>query len=381
LPVASKLPQMGTTIFTVMSRLAAEHGAINLSQGFPDFDGPEPLLARVCHYLTHGHNQYAPMAGVPRLREEIARKVAALYGRSVDPETEVTVTSGATEALFCAITALVRSGDEVILFDPAYDAYQPAVELCGGISHRLPLQPPAFKPDWQRLRDLTGDRTRLIVLNTPHNPSGSILDAEDIASLRELVQEREIYLLSDEVYEHIVFDGRRHESLLRHPDLYARSLVVSSFGKTYHTTGWKLGYCVAPPALSQELRRIHQYVTFCSNTPIQLALADYMAEAPEHATALSSFYQAKRDRFCALLAGSRFRFTPAAGTYFQLLDYSAISDETDVELAARLTREHKIAAIPISVFYAEPPPTRLLRFCFAKHDDTLARAAEILCSL
>lgn len=379
--VASKLPNVGTTIFTVMSRLAAEHGAINLSQGFPDFDGPASLLARVTHYLTHGYNQYAHMAGVPALREQIASKVAALYGRTVDPETEITVTSGATEALFCAITALVRPGDEVILFDPAYDSYQPAVDLCGGITHRLPLAAPDFKPDWQRLRDTLNERTRLIILNTPHNPTASAWDAGDIATLRELVRDYDLYLLADEVYEHIVFDGRRHESLLRCPELYARSLVVSSFGKTYHTTGWKLGYCIAPPALTQELRRIHQYVTFCSNTPIQHALADYMAEVPEHALELSTFYQAKRDRFLGLLAGSRFRFTPAAGTYFQLLDYSEISDEPDTELAVRLTREHKIASIPISVFYAEPPPTRLLRFCFAKDDRTLERAAEILCSL
>ncbi|HEX5513715.1 MAG TPA: pyridoxal phosphate-dependent aminotransferase [Gammaproteobacteria bacterium] len=379
--VASKLPNVGTTIFTVMSRLAAEHGAINLSQGFPDFDGPPPLLERVSHYLHNGHNQYAHMAGVPALREQIARKAADLYGCPVDPETEVTVTSGATEALFCAITALVRPGDEVILFDPAYDSYQPAVDLCGGISRRLPLLAPSFKPDWQRLRDSINDRTRLLVLNTPHNPSGSIWDASDIETLRELVRNHDLYLLADEVYEHIVFDGRRHESLLRYPDLYARSLVVSSFGKTYHTTGWKLGYCIAPPALTLELRRIHQYVTFSSNTPIQFALADYMAAAPEHALGLSDFYQAKRDHFCRLLQGSRFRFTPAAGTYFQLLDYSEISDENDVDLATRLTKEHRVASIPISVFYAEPPPTRLLRFCFAKDDRTLERAAEILCAL
>ncbi len=380
--IVSKLPNVGTTIFTVMSRLAAEHGAINLSQGFPDFDGPTPLLERVVHYLTHGHNQYAPMAGVPALREQIARKVAELYGCAVDPETEVTVTSGATEALFCAITALVRPGDEVIMFDPAYDSYQPAVDLCGGVSRRLPLLPPDFKPDWQRLADALNDRTRLIIINSPHNPTGTVWSAEDMLTLQALVRDRDLYLLGDEVYEHIVFDGRRHESLLRYPELYARSLVVSSFGKTYHTTGWKIGYCVAPSALTAELRCIHQYVTFCSNTPIQLALADYMQQAPEHVRELPAFYQAKRDLFCRLLAGSRFRFTPAAGTYFQTLDYSAISDEPDRRLAERLTRERKIASIPISVFYERPPQgMRLLRFCFAKDDATLTRAAEILCSL
>jgi methionine transaminase len=381
LSVTSKLPNVGTTIFTVMSHLAAEHEAVNLSQGFPDFDGPARLRELAAYHLNHGHNQYAPMAGVPALREQIARKVEALYGCTVDPATEVTVTSGATEALFCAITALVRAGDEVILFDPAYDSYQPAVDLSGGVCRHLPLRMPEFKPDWQQLRDTINERTRLIVLNTPHNPTGSVWDSDDVAMLADLLQDRPIYLLADEVYEHIVFDGRRHESLLRHPQLYPRSLVVSSFGKTYHTTGWKIGYCVAPPALTQELRRIHQYVTFCTDTPLQHALADYMAEAPEHPLGLSAFYQDKRDRFCSLLQDSRFRFTPAAGTYFQLLDYSAISDENDVELAARLTREHRIASIPISVFYAEPPPARLLRFCFAKDEATLVRAAEILCSL
>jgi methionine transaminase len=381
LNLASKLPNVGTTIFTVMSRLAAEQGAINLSQGFPDFDGPQPLLDRVIYYLTHGYNQYAPMAGVPQLREQIARKVETLYGRAVDPESEVTVTSGATEALYCAITALVRPDDEVILFDPAYDSYRPAVDLCGGVARHLPLHEPDFKPDWQRLRDTIGERTRLIIINTPHNPTGTVWDQSDVATLRELIGDREIFLLGDEVYEHIIFDGRRHESLLRHADLYQRSLVVSSFGKTYHTTGWKLGYCVAPPALTTELRRVHQYVTFCSNTPIQLALADFMSSDPGHAAELASFYQTKRDTFLRLVRGSRFSFEPAAGTYFQLLDYRAISDEPDVALAERLTREHKLASIPISVFYAEPPPSRVLRFCFAKDDRTLERAAEILCSL
>jgi methionine transaminase len=379
--IESKLPNVGTTIFTVMSRLAAEEGAINLSQGFPDFDGPPALLERVTHYLTSGHNQYAPMAGVAALRQQIALKVAGLYGCAVDPETDVTVTSGATEALFCAITALVRPGDEVILFDPAYDSYRPAVDLCGGRAQHIPLLAPDFKPDWQRVRDTINTRTRLIVINTPHNPTGSVWNADDIDALRDVVADNDIYLLADEVYEHIIFDGRQHESLLRHADLYARSLVVSSFGKTYHTTGWKLGYCVAPATLTTELRRVHQYVTFCSNTPIQLALADYMAAEPGHARELGAFYQGKRDVFLDLIATSRFTFTPAAGTYFQLLDYSAISSETDTALATRLTREAKVASIPISVFYAEPPRTSLLRFCFAKDDRTLARAAEILCSL
>ncbi|MCX7065857.1 MAG: methionine aminotransferase, partial [Proteobacteria bacterium] len=262
----SKLPEVGTTIFTVMSKLAVEHDAINLSQGFPDFDGPPELLARAVHHLTHGHNQYAPMPGVPALREQIARKVAALYGRHVDMDAEVTVTAGATEAIFCAITAVVRPGDEVIVFDPAYDCYEPAVTLAGGVTIHVPLTPPAFTPDWDRVRDVVTRHTRLLIVNTPHNPTGSIWRAADMEALRDLARDQRFYVVGDEVYEHIVFDGERHESLLRFAELYARSFVVSSFGKTFHTTGWKTGYCVAPPELTVELRRIHQYVTFVANT-------------------------------------------------------------------------------------------------------------------
>ncbi|MEZ5559468.1 MAG: pyridoxal phosphate-dependent aminotransferase [Pseudomonadales bacterium] len=377
----SKLPGVQTTIFTVMSELAREHGALNLSQGFPDFDGPAYLLERVQHYLTHGHNQYAPMMGVPALREAVAGKVADLYGLLLDANTEVTVTSGATEALFCAIAAVVGRGDEVIVFDPAYDSYEPVVTLQGGITHHVPMRPPAYRIDWDRVADLVNDRTRLIISNTPHNPSGTVWDATDIAALRQVVQSRRIFLLADEVYEHIIFDGREHVSLCRYPDLFARSFVVSSFGKTYHTTGWKIGYCVAPPALTAEFRRIHQYVTFTSNTPVQLGLADFLQAHPEHHRQLPDFYQAKRDRFCSLLGGSKFRLVPSGGTYFQLLDYSELSNESDTELAARLTREAGIAAIPVSVFYQRPTPDRMLRFCFAKDDATLVRAAEILCGL
>jgi methionine aminotransferase len=377
----SKLPDVGTTIFTVMSKLALEHGAINLSQGFPDFDGPPELLARAVHHLTHGHNQYAPMPGVPALREQIVRKVAALYGRNVDMEAEVTVTAGATEAIFCAITAVVRPGDEVIVFDPAYDCYEPAVTLAGGVTVHVPLVLPAFVPDWDRVRDAVTQRTRLLIINTPHNPTGSIWRAADMEALCDLARDHRFYVVGDEVYEHIVFDGARHESLLRFPELYARSFVVSSFGKTFHTTGWKTGYCVAPPELTVELRRIHQYVTFVANTPIQHAFADYMAMAPEHALSLGSFYQTKRDLFIGLLEGSRFEITPSAGTYFQLLDYRHVSNESDVDLARRLTVEAGIASIPVSVFCEHAPELRLLRFCFAKHDTTLARAAEILCRL
>jgi methionine aminotransferase len=383
---ASKLPGVGTTIFTVMSELARETGALNLSQGFPDFDGPRYLLERVQHYLTHGHNQYAPSMGAPALREAIAGKVADLYGCRADPADEITVTSGATEALFCAIAAVVRPGDEVIVFDPAYDSYEPAVTLQGGITRHVPMHPPAYRPDWDRVADLVNDRTRLIVTNTPHNPTGAVWGPGDIEALRSLLGRadaagREIYLLADEVYEHIIFDGRAHESLCRYPDLFARSFVVSSFGKTYHTTGWKIGYCVAPRALSAEFRRVHQYVTFTSNTPVQLGLADFLTAHPEHHLHLGEFYQRKRDRFAELLAGSRFSLVPSAGTYFQLVDYDGLFDEPDTALARRLTVEAGVATIPVSVFYESDPGHTVLRLCFAKDDATLARGAEILCSL
>jgi methionine aminotransferase len=377
----SKLPAVGTTIFTVMSALAQEHGALNLSQGFPDFDGPPELLERVHHYLTDGRNQYAPMTGVPSLRAAVAGKVRALYGRTVDPDAELTVTSGATEALFCAIHAVVRPGDEVIVFDPAYDSYEPAVELAGGRCVHLPLAAPDYRVDWDAVRDALTPRTRLVVVNSPHNPTGSVFGPEDLDALEDVLQGTGVYLLADEVYEHIVFDGAAHQSLLRRPALAERAFVVSSFGKTYHVTGWKLGYCVAPPALATEFRKVHQYVTFTSITPVQLALADFLEAHPEHHLGLPAFYQAKRDRFCSLLEGSRFRFAPAAGTYFQLLDYSAVSDEDDVTLSRRLTVEHGIASIPVSVFYREPPGDRMLRFCFAKDDATLVRAAELLCAI
>lgn len=378
---ASKLPDVGTTIFTVMSNLAAEHDAINLSQGFPDFDGPEALRERVSHYLNHGHNQYAPMSGVPTLRAAIAEKVVALYAHRIDADTEVTVTSGATEALFCAIHAVVRPGDEVIIFDPAYDSYEPAVALAGGRCIRLPMAAPQYRPDWDAVAGALNARTRLIILNSPHNPTGSALTGEDLDALDLLLAERDTLLLADEVYEHIIFDGAEHQSLLRRPALAARAFVVSSFGKTYHVTGWKIGYCVAPAALTAELRKVHQYVTFTSITPVQLALADFLAAQPEHHLNLPAFYQQKRDRFCRLLEDSRFQLQPTAGTYFQLVDYSAITDEEDTALARRLTIEHGIASIPVSVFYREPPGDKVLRLCFAKDDTTLERAAELLCAL
>ncbi|HHQ14701.1 MAG TPA: aminotransferase class I/II-fold pyridoxal phosphate-dependent enzyme [Chromatiales bacterium] len=365
-----------------MSQMATDHGALNLSQGFPDFPAPQALLDRVCHHLAAGHNQYAPMAGLDVLRERIAQKTLRLYGHDADPEQEVTVTSGATEALFCAIEAFVHDNDEVIVFDPAYDSYDPAIRLAGGMPVHLPLTRPEFTIDFDRLSDAIGPRTRMIVLNTPHNPTGAVIDADAMARLADLLRNTPILLLSDEVYEHIIFDGRQHESLLRNPELASRALVVSSFGKTYHATGWKIAYVVAPSALTLEFRRIHQFVQFCGSTPMQYALADFLESNPQHDLNLPAFYQRKRDLFCKLLAGSRFRFRPSAGTYFQLLDYSAITDEPDVEYAQRLTREAGIASIPVSVFQKRPPADqRLLRFCFAKHDSTLKQAAEILCRL
>lgn len=383
--IDSKLPNVGTTIFEVMTQLSNAEGAINLSQGFPSFDPPAALLERVQHYLTNGANQYAPMPGVPALREAIADKVQQLYGRSVDINTEVTVSDGATEGLFSTIHAAVRPGDEVIVFDPAYDSYEPAVELAGGTTHHLPLvrteSRPDFHIDFQQLSDTLSAKTRLIILNFPHNPTGAILQAEDLDRLAEVVRDYDVYLLSDEVYEHIVFDGEKHLSLLTHDELWARSFVVSSFGKTYHCTGWKVGYCVAPASLTAEFRKVHQWTCYAVITPIQHALADHMRATPEHYSELPSFYEKKRDRFCELLAGSRFRLTPAAGTFFQLLDYSDVSDDDDVSYAKRLTKEIGVASIPISVFCEQPPAGRYLRFCFAKDDATLETAAEKLCRL
>lgn len=377
---ASKLPHIGTTIFTVMSQMANEHKAINLSQGFPDFDGPSALLNAVGAYIVKGMNQYAPMSGLPVLREQIAAKVQRIYGNPVSSD-EVTVTSGATEALFAAIAAVVRAGDEVIMFDPAYDSYDPAVELNGGVSIHLQLQPPQFAIDWAQVKATITPKTRLIILNSPHNPTGSVLTAADMQQLIELVRGTDILLLSDEVYEHIAFDGQQHQSLNRYPELYERSFVVSSFGKTYHTTGWKIGYCVAPLPLTAEFRKMHQYLTFATCTPMQLALADILRDEPEHADNLPQFYQKKRDLFCSLLSNSRFKLTPSAGTYFQVVDYSAISDLPDTAFCEWLTKEVGVAAIPVSVFCKVPPEMRLIRFCFAKGDDTLQRAAERLCTL
>ena len=377
----NKLPGKGTNIFTVMSKMAQEHNAINLAQGFPDFEGPQALRERVAYHIANGQNQYAPLAGVPHLREQIAGKVKSLYNHTVDPDSEVVVTPGATQALYCAITAVIHPGDEVIVFDPSYDTYEPNVTLNGGITRHISLYYPDFEIDWQQVRDTITDRTRLIIINTPQNPSGTTWNEKDIAQLREVIAGRDIYLLSDEVYEHIYFDAHRHLSLLRYPDLAARAFVVSSFGKTYHTTGWRVGYCIAPGPLMEEFLRIHQFINFSTHTPMQHAIADFLSTNPEHHEQLGSFYQRKRDLFLSLMSASRFKLKPSTGTYFQLADYSAISDEPDTEFAARLTREHKVAAIPVSVFYAEKPDQRVVRFCFAKHAETLQAAAGRLVKL
>jgi methionine transaminase len=381
--VESKLPDVGTTIFTVMSALAQAHGAINLSQGFPDFDGPKPLLDRVQHYFNNGFNQYPPMQGVPSLRAAIAVKIEDLYGANVNADTDVTVTAGATEALFCAIAAVVSAGDEVIVFDPAYDSYDPVIRLQGARAVHIPLEAPSYRPNWQRVQDAITSRTKMIIINSPHNPTGGIWSAADLVQLEKIVLRHELFVLSDEVYEHIIFDGEQHQSVCRFEDLYSRSFVVSSFGKTYHVTGWKVGYCVAPSRLTTEFRRIHQFVTFTVNTPVQLGLADFLSEHPEHHLQLPDFYQRKRDYFLSLLQTSRFSFEPSRGTYFQLLNYQAISQEADQDLAERWTKEIGIASIPVSVFYEDQqaPRAPVLRFCFAKDDATLEQAAEILCGL
>ncbi len=375
--LSSRLPRVGTTIFTVMSRLAAECGAINLSQGFPDYSAPPLLYDLVAKHMRAGSNQYAPMAGVAPLREAIAEKVEALYGTRYDPEHEITVTAGGTQAIYTAVACTVRPGDEAIVFEPVYDSYVPAIELNGGTAVRARLRHPGYRPDWSEVRALVTPRTRLILVNTPHNPSGAVWTEDDLRALADIVRGTGIVVAADEVYEHIVFDGRRHESCARFPELAERSFVISSFGKTYHVTGWKVGYVLAPRELTLEFRRAHQFVVFTVNTPVQLALAEYLQDRSRYLE-LAAFYQRKRDLFRAGLAASRFEPLPCGGTYFQLASYRAITDEPDAALAERLTREIGVASIPVSAFYEEPPGDRALRFCFAKGEDTLARACERL---
>jgi methionine aminotransferase len=374
----SKLPGVGTTIFTVMSRLAAETGAVNLGQGFPDFQPPERLRELVAEHLARGHNQYAPMAGLPALAEAIAGSAARRHGWRIDPANEVTVTAGGTEALFAAIHAVVRAGDEVILLDPSYDSYGPAAELAGARVVRVPLSFADFGIDWERLAAAIGPRTRMLVVNTPLNPAGSVLDAADWERLAELLEGRDAYVLSDEVYEALVFDGRRHSGVLGNSRLRDRAFAVFSFGKTYNATGWKVGYCVAALRLTAEFRKVHQFLTFAVSTPVQHAIADFMCEQPDFADRQGPFYQARRDRFAALVEGSRFSLRPVHGTYFMLADYSAVSGQPDTVFCEELTRQHGVAAIPLSPFCHEPPAARLVRFCFAKEDGTLESAAAKL---
>ncbi|MCE5233345.1 MAG: pyridoxal phosphate-dependent aminotransferase [Mizugakiibacter sp.] len=379
--IQTKLPKVGTTIFSVMSQLALEHKAVNLGQGFPDFDPPRPLRDALTRAMDEGRNQYAPMTGIPALREQIALKTERLYGRRISADTEVTVTSGATEAIFAAIACSVGTGDEVIVLDPCYDCYEPAIELAGGRAVHVPLRLPDFGVDWQRVRDAVTPKTRMIMINTPHNPSGAVFTAADLDALAGIVRASGILVLSDEVYEHIVYDDVAHQSVLRHAELAERSFVISSFGKTYHCTGWKVGYCVAPKPMSAEFRKVHQYLTFCTFSPAQWAFAAMLEHEPRHYLELSAFYQAKRDRFRQLLAPSRLKLLDVPGGYFQLADYAAIRDTDDINFCEWLVREGGVAAIPLTPFYDAAPQTRLVRLCFAKNDATLEAAAERLCAL
>jgi methionine aminotransferase len=375
---ASKLPDVGTTIFTVMSRRARELGALNLGQGFPDYDIDARLTELVGEAMRTGHNQYAPMEGLPELRERIAAKLSACYGLAADPESEITVTLGATEAIYSGIQAAIGPGDEAIAFDPAYDSYEPAVRLAGGRCVRLPLEPPDFRYDWDRVRAALNERTRLVLLNSPSNPACTVAGAADLEALAQAIRGRDVVVLSDEVYEHVVFDGARHNSVLTHAELAPKSFAVFSFGKTLHATGVRVGYCVAPRAMTAELRKVHQFNTFSIAHPLQHAIAAYLAEKPDGWRGLSQFFQAKRDRLRAALSRTGFRLPPAQGTYFQLLDFSEFAPPGDRAFAERLLTEAGVATIPLSPFYAVPPPLSCLRLCTAKRDDTLDQAAARL---
>ncbi|MFN3446201.1 MAG: methionine aminotransferase [Bacteroidia bacterium] len=375
--IKSKLPKTGTTIFSVMSALATEHGAINLAQGFPDFACSPKLVELVNRYMKAGYNQYAPMPGVMQLREKIAEKTQALYSATYNPETEITVTPGGTHALYAAISAFIGEGDEVIIIEPCYDSYLPAIHVNGGRAVFAELKYPTYKIDWDEVKKLVNYKTKMIIINTPHNPTGTTLNAQDMQRLEKIVKNSEIIVLSDEVYEHIIFDGVEHQSVARYPKLAERSIIVSSFGKTYHTTGWKMGYVLAPANLTTEFRKVHQFMCFSANTPVQYAIADYLDDKDAYLQ-LSAFYQEKRDYFQQLVKGSKFKLMPCLGSYFQLLDYSKITKEKDTDYAVRLTKEFKIASIPTSVFYHKNIDNHVLRFCFAKQNDTLEKAAEKL---
>ena len=376
----SKLPNVGTTIFTIMSALSKKHNAINLSQGFPDFNMDQKLINLVTKAMQSGYNQYTPMAGDLGLREAISKKFESLYNTSYHPETEITMTSGATQAIYDVISAFIKPDDEVLIFRPAYDCYEPAIEINGGKTISVQLEGPNFKVEWNDVKAKINNHTKMIIVNTPQNPIGTIFSEADMLQLQALTKDTDILVLSDEAYEHIVFDGEKHQSACLFPDLKSRSFVVASLGKTFHNTGWRIGYCCAPKELMHEFRKVHQFNVFCVNHPMQKALASYIQE-PKHYLELSEFYQEKRDFFLSLIEESRFKFTPSKGTYFQLLDYSEITQEYDVEYAKRLTIENKLASIPLSVFYNKNIDSKVLRFCFAKKEDTLKRAAEILNSI
>lgn len=378
--IRTKLPNVATTIFTIMSKMANEYEAINLSQGFPNFEADHKLTNLVTKAMQKGCNQYAPMPGLVSLRDIIAKKTNGLYGSAYHPETEVTVTSGATQAIFTIIAAFIQPGDEVIVFKPAYDSYEPSIELFGGVVVPIQLSAPNFNIAWKEVASKITSKTKMVIINTPHNPSGTILSKKDMLQLEGLLKGTDIILLSDEVYEHIIFDHKEHQSAARFSDLRMRSFITASFGKTFHTTGWKMGYCLAPKDLMEEFRKVHQFNVFCSNHPMQYALAEYL-KTPKNYQELPSFYQSKRDLFLSLVKESRFTYTPASGTYFQLLNYSSITDESDVIFSERLTKDYKIASIPVSVFNLNQQDDKVLRFCFAKTDDTLKRAAEILCNI
>lgn len=375
--IVSRLPDVGTSIFTVMSKMAADHGAINLSQGFPDFQIDEKIIELVYKYMREGYNQYAPMPGMPALKQVIAEVILRTYAHTIDADTEVTITPGATEAIFSAVAACISAGDEVILFDPSYDSYNPAIRLNGGIPVHINMSFPSYTVDWDLVRNKITPRTRMIMINTPHNPSGAVWSEADMKQLERLAVEHNLLVISDEVYERLIYDGIAHQSVLRYPELASRSMAVFSFGKTFHATGWKVGYVVAPEYLTKEIRRAHQFITFSVNTPVQLALAEYM-QTPVHYESLGAFYQHKRDFFLEQIKGSSFEPLPSKGSYFQMVSYKEMSSRPDVELAEEITKKFKVASIPASVFYQDRTDNKVLRFCFAKKEETLEKAGAIL---
>jgi len=377
IPIVSKLPQVGTTIFTVMSGLANELGAVNLSQGFPDYETSPELIELVNQAMKNGYNQYAPMAGMMSLREEISKKTEKLYGAYYNPDTEITITAGGTQAIYTAITTVIHPNDEVIIFEPAFDCYAPAIKVAGGIVKSLELEPPDYKINWEMVKRLVNNRTRMIILNSPHNPTATILQKEDIEQLSAIVKNQDILILSDEVYEHLIYDGQSHLSMARYADLRQRSFIVASFGKPFHATGWKVGYCMAPAHLMNEFRKVHQFLVFCVNAPMQVGIAEYLKNE-EHYLGLKGFFQQKRDYFRDALKGSRFELLPCSGSYFQSARYGRISDEKDADLAIRLTKEIGVASIPVSAFYNMGTDHHVLRFCFAKRQETLDKAVDRL---